>query len=157
MTIAQASHCHRLINEPDGDLILSLCIGVQEKHWSNKHTVDTMHKPWFDLTFLLYSSYALKSMVKWTHCKHVSSNICTLQHLTNCECVQTWIKPLTIIPRVLHLTATYACPSYQGYMHRIPDSKVHGANMGPIWDRQNPGESHVGPMNLAIWDIISMT
>ena len=32
-----------------------------------------------------------------------------------------------------------------------PDRKVHGANMGPIWDRQDPGEPHVGPMNFAIW------
>ena len=32
-----------------------------------------------------------------------------------------------------------------------PDSKVHGANMGPIWGRQDPGGSHVGPMNFAIW------
>ena len=31
-----------------------------------------------------------------------------------------------------------------------PDSKVHGANMGPIWGRQDPGGPHVGPMNLAI-------
>ena len=36
--------------------------------------------------------------------------------------------------------------------HIIPDSKVHGANMGPIWGRQDPGEPHVGPMNFAIWD-----
>ena len=33
-----------------------------------------------------------------------------------------------------------------------PDSKVHGANMGSIWGRQDPGEPHVGPMNLAIWE-----
>ena len=33
----------------------------------------------------------------------------------------------------------------------LPDSKVHGANMGPIWGRQDPGGPHVGPMNLAIW------
>ena len=33
-----------------------------------------------------------------------------------------------------------------------PDSKVHGAKMGPIWGWQDPGGSHVGPMNLAIWD-----
>ena len=32
-----------------------------------------------------------------------------------------------------------------------PDSKVHGANMGPIWGRQDPGGPHVGLMNLAIW------
>ena len=32
-----------------------------------------------------------------------------------------------------------------------PDSKVHGANMGPIWGRQDPGGPHVAPMNSAIW------
>ena len=34
----------------------------------------------------------------------------------------------------------------------IPDSKVHGANMGPTWVLSAPGGPHVGPMNLAIWD-----
>ena len=34
----------------------------------------------------------------------------------------------------------------------IPDSKIHGANMGPTRVLSAPGESHVGPMNLAIWD-----
>ena len=33
-----------------------------------------------------------------------------------------------------------------------PDSKVHGANVGPIWGRQDPDGSHVGPMNFAIWE-----
>ena len=32
-----------------------------------------------------------------------------------------------------------------------PDSKVRGANMGPIWGRQDPDWPHVGPMNFAIW------
>ena len=27
--------------------------------------------------------------------------------------------------------------------------------MGPIWGRQDPGGPHVGPMNLAIWDILN--
>ena len=31
-----------------------------------------------------------------------------------------------------------------------PDSKVHGANMGPIWGWQDRGGPHVGPMNLSI-------
>ena len=35
-----------------------------------------------------------------------------------------------------------------------PDSKVHGANMGPIWGRQDPGGPHVGPINIAIWDVV---
>ena len=33
------------------------------------------------------------------------------------------------------------------------DSKVHGANMGPIWGRQDPGGPHVGPVNFAIWAV----
>ena len=33
----------------------------------------------------------------------------------------------------------------------LTDSKVHGAIMGPIWGRQDPGEPHVGPVNFAIW------
>ena len=39
--------------------------------------------------------------------------------------------------------------------YSTPDSKVHGANMGPIWGRQDQGGSHVGPMNFAIWDTLS--
>ena len=32
-----------------------------------------------------------------------------------------------------------------------PDNKVHGANVGPSWGRQDPGGPHVSHMNLAIW------
>ena len=32
-----------------------------------------------------------------------------------------------------------------------PDSKVHGANMGPTWVLSASDEPHDGPMNLAIW------
>ena len=31
-----------------------------------------------------------------------------------------------------------------------PDSKAHGANMGPTWVLLAPDGPHVGPMNLAI-------
>ena len=33
-----------------------------------------------------------------------------------------------------------------------PDSKLHRANMGPIWGWQDPGGPHIGPMNFAIWE-----
>ena len=36
-----------------------------------------------------------------------------------------------------------------------PERKVHGGNMGPIWDRQDPGGPHVGPMNFTIWELWS--
>ena len=38
-------------------------------------------------------------------------------------------------------------------VHFFPDSKVHGANMGPTRGRQDPGGPHVGPNNFAICDI----
>ena len=56
-------------------------------------------------------------------------------------------------------------PLWGGWMHRIvngvtsdvgvpftyfPDSKVHGANMGPTWVLSAPDGPHVGPMNFAI-------
>ena len=36
-------------------------------------------------------------------------------------------------------------------LDNFPDSKVHGANMGPIWCRQDPGGPDIGPMTFAIW------
>ena len=47
-------------------------------------------------------------------------------------------------------------PIYQKTRHKykglrgFPDSKVHGAHMGPIWGRQDPSGPHVGPMTFAI-------
>ena len=37
------------------------------------------------------------------------------------------------------------------YHQNFPDSNFHGANMGPIWGRQDPCGPRVGPMNFAIW------
>ena len=42
--------------------------------------------------------------------------------------------------------------SRENQVNTVPDSKVHGAYMGPIWGRQDPDGPHVGPMNVAIWD-----
>ena len=45
------------------------------------------------------------------------------------------------------------CAYFMGYT--VPDNKVHGANMGPIWGRQDPGGPHVCRMNFAIWCMIA--
>ena len=42
---------------------------------------------------------------------------------------------------------------YTGQM-TSPDNKVNGANMGPIWGRQDPGGPNGSPMNFAIWVFI---
>ena len=51
---------------------------------------------------------------------------------------------------------TISCPYHSGLLPQCqrsntPDIKVHGANMGPIWGRQDPGGPLVGPMNFVIW------
>ena len=35
-------------------------------------------------------------------------------------------------------------------MNNYPDSKFHGASMGPTWVLSAPDGPHVGPINLAI-------
>ena len=37
---------------------------------------------------------------------------------------------------------------WDNIVSNIPDSKVHGAKMGPLWGRQDPGGRHVGTWTL---------
>ena len=63
---------------------------------------------------------------------------------TESKCVVITLNNVTMIDSGRYYTALL--------VHITPDSKVHGANRGPIWDRQDPGGPLVGPMNLVIWD-----
>ena len=53
------------------------------------------------------------------------------------------------------IQACIGLTDYHSKNKAYPDSKVHGANMGPIWGRQDPGGPHVGPMNFATWVIFA--
>ena len=53
------------------------------------------------------------------------------------------------------LEILWSCTKLLGYgiwntTNDYPDSKIHGANMGPTWVLSAPGGPHVGPINLAI-------
>ena len=49
------------------------------------------------------------------------------------------------------LTLHYSPFASGGFLlQKAPDSKVHGANMGPTWVLSAPDGPHVGPMNFAI-------
>ena len=61
-------------------------------------------------------------------------------------CKKITLKHVSII--------NYELLNIQDCSFSIPDSKVHGANMGPIWGRLDPGGPHVGPMNFAICDAL---
>ena len=51
----------------------------------------------------------------------------------------------------LHLQLS---PAYMLH-NSFPESKIHGANMGPTWVLSAPDGPHVGPMNFAIWVMIN--
>ena len=67
------------------------------------------------------------------------------------------VMPLHLNDRIIaEWTHFRQLPTVSGPCH-IPYNKVHGANMGPIWGRQDLGGPHVGLMNFAIWDIYNDT
>ena len=59
------------------------------------------------------------------------------------------VKPLFCYNYNYKISEAMPCQKY-------PDSKVHGANMGPTWVLSSPDGPHVGPMNLAIRALASM-
>ena len=75
------------------------------------------------LTYLLYQS----------HQEHLQHQVSILRYQSSCCMVRD---------------ARRKCSNMSN-----PDSKVHGANMGPTWGGQDPGGPHVGPMNFAMWKL----
>ena len=65
--------------------------------------------------------------------------------------VLTYKKTQEHSVRILHMAYGIYCIYIIYVSLQCPDSKVHGANMGPILGRQDPGGPHVGPTNFAIW------
>ena len=77
-------------------------------------------------------------------------------HMINLTCrtfytnlKETWVPPVYSVNLVANIgDTTHGVESIEP----IPDSQVHGANMGPTWVLSAPDGPHVGPMNLAIRD-----
>ena len=65
-------------------------------------------------------------------------------HFSHCTAV------CTICVMLVHVTIEWG-PATGMLPISFPDSKVHGANMGPIWVLSAPDGPHVGPMNFVIW------
>ena len=40
------------------------------------------------------------------------------------------------------------------FIYDNPEINAHGVNMGPIWGQQDPGGTHVGPINLVFLEYI---
>ena len=76
------------------------------------------------------------------------------------ECGFLALSPLTEIKisqfalmKIVNLQVNLMIHLYEEKQHNNPDSKAHGANMGPICGRHDPGGPHVVPTNLAIWEV----
>ena len=76
----------------------------------------------------------------------------------------TWFEFKMHFVWILYIVAAHSLPSKyimkikvndtKHFFHKtLPDSKVHGADMGPTWGRQVLGGPHVGHVNLAIWAV----
>ena len=61
---------------------------------------------------------------------------------------------VSFLPSVLLDTSYFFNHKYRpevgNTLHPSPDSKIHGANIGPTWVLPAPGGPHVGPKNLAV-------
>ena len=79
----------------------------------------------------------------------VSKSVMRRRHLiSNIKFAADW-SPLAHDPRIFSLMKIHFGSSPDVVKH-YPNSKVHGANMGPTWVLSAPDGPHVGPMNLAI-------
>ena len=104
--------------------------------------------------------YASDVQITYTNVMHKppcsGNTICVARLLHSSHSVHD-MKPLQVD------NAMYSVKPTADYYSRVPmkttitpDSKVHGANMGPIWGRQDPFGPYVGPMNFAIWAAIKL-
>ena len=84
-----------------------------------------------------------------------------MQHL-HCYCVTRTFKcrpvikwKLWILSMFLQVPHTKADGAEQSgdVVQNTPDSKAHGANMGPIWGREDPGGPNVGSTSNGSWCI----
>ena len=107
----------------------------------------------------IYPGYVYKTLIEVVHTNAKQSRTCALMATVICGVtvvnISSWVHFYLwrwYIGRNslwMNYTTSYIQAKFsQTY---ATESKVHVANMGPIWGRQVPGGPHVGHMNLAIW------
>ena len=94
---------------------------------------------WANLKTILYwghkNTMAFETTRDWKFTQQLV-RVYNKEHIKDVHC---WI----FVKENATMTGDQWIPSY-------PDSKVHGANMGPTWVLSAPDGPHVGPMHLAI-------
>ena len=80
------------------------------------------------------------------------SHICTCVYMAMAFIILSYMgREFQCILSIWKRGISYPRPYIIKLPKLYPDSKVHWANMGPIWDQEDPGWPHVGRMNFAIW------
>ena len=84
------------------------------------------------------------------------SLVCQMGHIWNCDWNRLKLK-FVIVLKATSGNSRQSDGIYISLMNifsygyiNIPDSKVHGANMGPTWVLFAPDGPHVGPINFVI-------
>ena len=100
-----------------------MCIGITPKHYFLYHSETT----------------------NFTHYVHEQTRCTRSGFLSAMFCKANATGPKYFKPMVMRFSKLCLY-----WLKLKPGSKVHGANMGPIWGRQYPGGPHVGLMNFVI-------
>ena len=95
-------------------------------------------------------------MSLWLEFKHLISRKC-IYKLSPAKCRPNLIRPKYVITLDANFVITVPVCVLETNRYRIPEGKVHVANMVPIRGRHDPGGPHVGPMNFAVWDNLWLT
>ena len=98
-----------------------------------------------------YQFYNMQLKVCRTGGTKVSSNDDPInRHQWASMCRETVIRDLYLPNSHLSISTDLVHGNCSSKYCYAPDSKVHGANIGPIWVLSAPDRPHVGPMNLTI-------
>ena len=131
----------------------------QYKTWSSPHsTWLTIFCRWCSKSIFLYETLAIGSVTSLVGtepgtCHQLSPTMTYFREVFmrhQASVVQTHFLISTSYPLFFEKL-------FDKFWQNYPDNKVHGANTGPTWDRQDPAGPHVGHVNLAIrvWLLLS--
>ena len=111
-----------------------------------------MHQLQFTMRFRIYSL-----LLVWTQTKYFGNFIVSCCQYTEGHIISLYqFMKRKHHKNIITFRAMYTSLCFLKSNHN-PDSKVHGANMGPTWVLSAPDGPHVGPMNLAIRVVLRLS
>ena len=111
---------------------------------------------WLSINFELFHDNITMASHMSIMVSHITVNLAVcpnnLKHQRNIKSPHYWLcEGNPQVTWVFSLTKASNAIVSRLLCYHDPDSKVHGAYMGPTWVLSAPGGPNVGPMILAIW------